>query len=104
MNRQDDPDKTTYVPRGDDSTIAQAWASSPLGEPAQLDASPPHRNPTGTRRRIPAEVLAAAVAGAVGLVGAVGMIFSGDSGQPHPVSVTPAPAVPADAGNKCARA
>ncbi len=96
MNAQANQDKTTFVPRADESTIAQAWASSALGDPTGSDAAPARRDPPApprTRRRIPAEVLAAAVAGAVGVVGAVGMIFSGDSGQPHPVSVTPAPAV-----------
>jgi hypothetical protein len=110
---------TSYAPRGDDVTVASAWSSSPLGDPASdagyadeagyladgYDFPPDPITPARKPKFVSKGVLAGGLIATVGLSAALGMALFGNWSQPRPASVTsgataapvaaPAPAVAA---------
>ena len=92
---------TTQAPRGEECTVASAWSSSPLGDPAdgaaysdaagfvedRYDFPPDPTNSAPKPRFISKGVLAGSLIAAVGLSAALGMALFGESNQPRPVSV-----------------
>jgi hypothetical protein len=99
-----DLEPTSYAVPSDDLTVAEAWASSPLGdpsaehgylsEPADFAYEPPAPTtvrPRSTTRKAGNAIVAAAVVGAIGAFAALGFVlFNGnDSSQPKPVVVVP---------------
>jgi len=101
MSTTYDLQSATSVLPSDDLTVASAWASSPLGDPAIedgfLSASPdsdydPPARPSSTLRSAGRNaVLAAAVVGAIGAVAGVGLLAIGGIGssQLKPAVVIP---------------
>jgi hypothetical protein len=95
--RADDFDPTGIAPRGDDVTSAWAWASSPLGNPADeagglaygYDSPTDAITPAAKRRPIDKLVVAAGLIGVIGAGAALGIALLSTSPQPRPVSVAP---------------
>jgi hypothetical protein len=94
MSTTHDFPSTTFVLPSDDLTVASAWASSPLGDPAiedgflsastDSDYDLPAR-PTATLRSTGRNaVLAAAVVGAIGAVAGLGLLVIGGNGSSQP--------------------
>jgi hypothetical protein len=93
---------TSHAPRGEECTVASAWSSSPLGDPADgaaySDAAGfvddrydlcdrPDR--AGAQAVVHQQgVLAGSLIAAVGLSAGLGLTLFGHSNQPRPVSVT----------------
>ncbi len=106
VNTIHDLDATTYAPtshapRGEECTVASAWSSSPLGDPAGdaaysdaagfvddgYDFAPDPTTSARKPRFNSKGVLAGSLIAAVGLSAALGMTLFGNSNQPRPVSV-----------------
>jgi hypothetical protein len=96
---------TSYAPRGDDFTVASAWSSSPLGDPAdeagyadetgyrvdRYDFSPDAVTPAPKAKFVSKGVLAAGLIATIGVSAALGMALFGNWNQPRPVSAAPGP-------------
>ena len=112
MNTMHDLEATTYAPtgyapRGDDATVASAWSSSPLGNPAHdagyadqaaypvdsyyVPDSPDFAaDPTTVTRRpkfVSKGVLAAGLIATIGVGAALTFALSANLSQPRPVAV-----------------
>ncbi|WP_156664689.1 hypothetical protein [Mycobacterium sp. 852002-51057_SCH5723018] len=104
MSTSYDPERTTLAPRGQESTAAYAWVSSPLGDPTDSASDrpyernlPPNHPITSPTRRRPIDKTFV-VGGLVGLVGAGAVLafaLFGNSSQPQNGGA--APAAPASA-------
>ena len=94
-----DPDKTGFAPRAQDATVASAWSSSPLGEPA-ADAAETEcfgdypgylfddpGTPATSSKSVVKTAVAAGVIGTVGVGAALGIVLFGTSARPHAVTV-----------------
>jgi len=90
----DDFDRTAFAPRGDEATAAYAWASSPLGEPADEAGDLPSGDcaplapstPASKRKPVDKLIVAAGLMGAIGAGAALWMALSGGSPQPQPTA------------------
>lgn len=108
MTTMNDFDRTAFAPRGEESTSAYAWASSPLGDPTDSAADLPYEQefapdpiaPEVKPRSINKTMVAAGLIGLMSAGTALGIALFGGSAQPQHVAVasgsTAAPAaVPA---------
>jgi hypothetical protein len=113
MTTMHDMDGTAFAPRAEDATEAQAWASSPLGDPTDPPEAPACASDFATdritheaaRKSIDKRWVATGLIGVIGAGVALGIALFTGSPQPRSVAVTsgataapaaaPAPAAPA---------
>lgn len=104
MSTIHDLEPTSYAVPSDDLTVAEAWASSPLGDPsvergylsepaglAYEQPAPTTARPRSKARNGGNAIVAAALVGAIGAFAALGFVLvsGNDSSQPKPVVVAP---------------
>jgi hypothetical protein len=98
MSTIDDLHSATFAAQSYDATIAEAWASSPLGDPedeflshpAKFEDFPPTTVTAKPRSRGTNVLVGGAVVAAIGMVAGLGlMLLDGSSKQEKPAVVVP---------------